>query len=35
LTATGLAGGKMAGVAIAITVPNINSSGNPPVLSGL
>ena len=31
LTATGTAGGKMAGVTISVTIPNINSSGNAPV----
>jgi Tfp pilus assembly major pilin PilA len=35
LTATGLAGGKMAGVTIVVTIPNVNSSGNAPVVSGL
>lgn len=35
VTATGAAGGKMAGVTIAVTIPNINSSGNAPVITGL
>jgi prepilin-type N-terminal cleavage/methylation domain-containing protein len=35
LTATGTAGGKMAGVTISVTIPNINSSGNAPVITGL
>jgi prepilin-type N-terminal cleavage/methylation domain-containing protein len=35
LTATGAAGLKMAGVTVTETVPNINSNGNPPVVSGL
>lgn len=35
IQATGLAGRKMAGVTVAVTVPNINSNGNPPVVSGL
>jgi prepilin-type N-terminal cleavage/methylation domain-containing protein len=33
--ATGLAGKKMAGVTVTVTVPNINSNGAPPVVSGL
>ena len=32
---TGIAGGKMAGVTVDITIPNINSNGNPPVVAGL
>jgi len=35
VTATGAAGGKMAGVTISVTIPNINSSGNAPVITGL
>ena len=35
VTATGVAGGRMAGVTIAVTVPNINSNGNAPVITGL
>ena len=35
LTATGLAGNKMAGVTVAVTIPNINSNGNAPVVTGL
>jgi prepilin-type N-terminal cleavage/methylation domain-containing protein len=35
MTATGAAGQKMAGVTVVETVPNINSNGNPPVVSGL
>jgi len=35
ITATGVAGAKMAGVTVAVTVPNINSNGNSPVVTGL
>jgi prepilin-type N-terminal cleavage/methylation domain-containing protein len=35
LTATGLAGGKMAGVTIVMTIPDINSSSAAPVVTGL
>jgi len=35
ITATGLSGGKMAGVSIVMTVTDINSSGGAPVVSGL
>jgi Tfp pilus assembly protein PilE len=35
ITATGLAGKKMAGVSIAMTVLTINANGSPPVISGL
>jgi prepilin-type N-terminal cleavage/methylation domain-containing protein len=35
ITATGVAGKKMVGVSVAITVPNINANGNPPVITGL
>ena len=35
ITATGRSGLKMAGVTVAVTVPNINSNGNPPVVAGL
>ena len=35
ITATGAAGGKMAGVAVAITVPSITANGNPPAITGL
>jgi type IV pilus assembly protein PilE len=35
LTASGIAGKKMAGVTVVITVPNINTNGNPPVITGL
>jgi type IV pilus assembly protein PilE len=35
VTATGIAGGKMAGVGVVITIPNINSNGNAPVVTGL
>ncbi|MBU0741227.1 prepilin-type N-terminal cleavage/methylation domain-containing protein [bacterium] len=33
--ATGRAGRKMAGVTVTIAVPNINSNGNPPVVTGI
>ncbi len=33
--ATGRSGLKMAGVTVTVTVPNINSNGNPPVVAGL
>lgn len=35
ITATGLAGQKMAGVTVAVTVNNINSNGGAPVVAGL
>ena len=35
ITATGRSGLKMAGVTVSITVPNISSNGNPPVVAGL
>lgn len=35
ITATGLAGGKMAGVTVAITVATINANGGAPVVTGL
>lgn len=35
VTATGRTGTKMAGVTVAVTVPDINTNGNPPVVSGL
>jgi prepilin-type N-terminal cleavage/methylation domain-containing protein len=35
LTATGVAGTRMAGVTVTMTVPNINSNGNAPVIAGL
>ncbi len=35
ITATGRGGRKMRGVTVAITLPNINSNGNPPVVTGL
>lgn len=35
IQATGLAGKKMVGVTVAITIPNINSNGTPPVVTGL
>ncbi len=33
--ATGRSGTRMAGVTVTVTVPNINSNGNAPVVSGL
>jgi len=33
--ATGRTGTKMAGVTVTVTVPNINTNGNPPVVAGL
>ena len=35
VTATGLSGTKMDGVSVAITIPNINSNGQAPAVSGL
>lgn len=35
LTATGRSGTKMSGVTVAVTVPNINTNGDAPVVSGL
>jgi len=35
ITATGVAGGKMEGVTVIVTIPNINSNGEAPVVSGL
>lgn len=35
IRATGIAGKKMAGVTVDVTVNNIHSNGNPPVVSGL
>lgn len=35
ITATGIAGTKMAGVSVAVTVPNINANGGAPVVTGL
>jgi type IV pilus assembly protein PilE len=35
ITSTGIAGQRMAGVTVVITVPNINSNGNAPVVTGL
>jgi prepilin-type N-terminal cleavage/methylation domain-containing protein len=35
VTATGVAGDRMAGVTIVVTVPNINSNGNAPVVTGI
>lgn len=35
ITATGVAGQKMAGVTVAVTVNNINSNGGAPVVTGL
>jgi type IV pilus assembly protein PilA len=35
ITGTGRSGTKMSGVSVAVTVPNINSNGNPPVVTGL
>jgi prepilin-type N-terminal cleavage/methylation domain-containing protein len=35
ITATGIAAKKMAGVTVAISVPNINSSGGAPTITGL
>ena len=35
ITATGLAGTRMAGVSVTMTVPNLDSNGNPAVVAGL
>ena len=35
VTASGIAGTKMAGVSVAVTVGNINRNGNAPVITGL
>ena len=35
ITGTGRSGTKMSGVTVAVTVPDINSNGNPPVVTGL
>ncbi len=35
ITATGAAGGKLAGVTVAVTVQSINQNGSPPLVSGL
>jgi type IV pilus assembly protein PilA len=35
VTATGVAGTRMAGVTVVVTVPNINSNGSAPVVTGL
>lgn len=35
LRATGRSGTRMAGVTVTVTVPNINSTGNTPVVTGL
>jgi type IV pilus assembly protein PilE len=35
ITATGKAGGRMSGVTVVMSVPNINSNGSAPVITGL
>jgi type IV pilus assembly protein PilE len=35
IVASGIAGAKMAGVTVTVTVPNITSNGTPPVIAGL
>ncbi len=35
ITATGIPGGKMEGVTLVVTIPNINSNGQAPVVTGL
>ena len=35
VTATGATGSRMAGVSVVVSVPNINSNGNPPTVTGL
>lgn len=35
LTATGVAGGRMEGVSVVVSVPNINSNGDAPTISGM